>query len=132
MSILIHLVIAACYSVPALVVWLLLPEVLSQVTQLYAGLAGVALLSGGLVLHFVFFMHVRGRRFYYQIEDIHRQTRRLAEDLLETQNQSLQWCQVAEQMGKAGEHWVSQVISEIKVLQGLIETFAEPRLSRVD
>lgn len=125
MSILIHVIIAACYSMPALAVGLLLPEVLPKVSQLYAGLAAAAIMASGIVLHLVFFMHVRGRRFHYQIEDIHRQTRRLAEDLLETQTQSLQWRQAAEQMGKSGEHRVSQVISEVKVLQGLIETFAE-------
>jgi len=125
MSILIHVIIAACYSVPALAVGLLLPEVLPQVTQLNAGLAAAALMAGGLVLHLAFFMRVRSRRFDYQIEDIHRQTRRLAEDLLETQTQSLHWRQAAEQMGKAGEHRVSQVVSEVKVLQGLIETFAD-------
>lgn len=125
MSILIHVIIAACYSVPALAVGLLLPEALPQVTRLYAGAAAAALMAGGLVLHLAFVMRVRSRRFHYQIEDVHRQTRRLAEDLLETQTQSLHWRQAAEQMGKAGEHRVSQVISEVKVLQGLIETFAE-------
>jgi len=70
-------------------------------------------------------MQLRNRRLDYQIEDIHKQTRRLAEDLLETQTQSLHWRQAAEQMGKAGEQRVSQVISEVKVLQGLIESFAE-------
>lgn len=125
MSILIHVIIAACYSVPALAVGLLLPEALPRVSQLYAGIAAAGVMAGGLLLHLVFVMRVRSRRFDYQIEDIHRQTRRLAEDLLETQTQSLHWRQAAEQMGKAGEHRVSQVISEVKVLQGLIETFAE-------
>jgi len=125
MSILIHAIIAACYSVFALAVWLMLPAVLPQATPLYAGGAAASVMAGGLVLHLIFVMRVRSRRFDYQIANIHRQTRRLAEDLLETQTQSLHWRQAAEQMGKAGEHRVSQVISEVKVLQGLIETFAE-------
>ena len=125
MSILIHVIIAACYSVLALAVGLMLPAVAPQVTSLYGGVAAAAVMAGGVVLHLLFVMRVRSRRFDYQIEDIHRQTRRLAEDLLETQTQSLHWRQAAEQMGKAGEHRVSQVISEVKVLQGLIETFAE-------
>jgi cyclic-di-GMP phosphodiesterase TipF (flagellum assembly factor) len=125
MSILIHVIIAACYSVLALGVGLMLPAALPQVSELYAGLAAAAVMAGGLVLHLAFVMRLRSRRIHYQIEDIHRQTRRLAEDLLETQTQSLHWRQAAEQMGKAGEHRVSQVISEVKVLQGLIETFAE-------
>jgi hypothetical protein len=125
MSILIHVIIAACYSVLALGVGLMLPAALPQVSEIYAGLAAAAVMAGGLVLHLAFVMRLRSRRIHYQIEDIHRQTRRLAEDLLETQTQSLHWRQAAEQMGKAGEHRVSQVISEVKVLQGLIETFAE-------
>ncbi len=125
MSILIHVIIAACYSVPALAIGVLLPQALPQLSAPYAGLAAGAVMAGGLALHFAFVMRTSRQRFHYQIEDIHRQTRRLAEDLLETQTQSLHWRQAAEQMGKAGEHRVSQVISEVKVLQGLIETFAE-------
>ncbi len=125
MSILIHAIIAASYSVFALIAALLLPEVLPQVSALYGAVAGVAIFVGGLVLQFGLTMRQRSRFLAYQLEDIRRQTRRLAEDLLETQTQSLHWRQAAEQMGKAGEHRVSQVISEVKVLQGLIETFAE-------
>jgi cyclic-di-GMP phosphodiesterase TipF (flagellum assembly factor) len=125
MSILIHAIIAAAYSVLAFAAALVLPAVLPQLTPLYGAVAGIAIFAGGLMLHFGLTMRQRGRRFAYQLEAIHRQTRRLAEDLLETQTQSLHWRQAAEQMGKAGEHRVSQVISEVKVLQGLIETFAE-------
>ncbi len=125
MSILIHAIIAASYCVLALVVALLLPEVAPRMTALYGAVAGIAIFAGGLLLQFVLTMRQRSRQIAYQLEDVRRQTRRLAEDLLETQTQSLHWRQAAEQMGKAGEHRVSQVISEVKVLQGLIETFAE-------
>jgi cyclic-di-GMP phosphodiesterase TipF (flagellum assembly factor) len=125
MSILIHAIIAASYSVLALVAALLLPEVAPRMTPLYGAVAGIAIFVGGLVLQSGLTLRQRSRQFAYQLEDVRRQTRRLAEDLLETQTQSLHWRQAAEQMGKAGEHRVSQVISEVKVLQGLIETFAE-------
>ena len=65
------------------------------------------------------------RQTAIQLEEIRTQTLRLAEDLLVTQTQSLHWRQAAAQMGMAGEKRVSQVVSEVKVLQGLIETFAE-------
>ena len=125
MLILIHAIITACYSVLALAVGMLLPTVLPQVTQLYAALGAVAVLIVGLILQFSLILRLRSRQFNYQIEDVRKQTWRLAQDLLDTQTQSLHWRQAAQQMGKAGEARVSQVISEVKVLQGLIESFAE-------
>ncbi len=125
MSILIHAIVAASYSVLALIVALLLPELLPRFSPLYGVVAGVAIFVVGLVVHSSLTIRQRSRHLAYQLEDVRRQTRRLAQDLLETQTQSLHWRQAAEQMGKAGEQRVSQVISEVKVLQGLIETFAE-------
>ncbi len=125
MSILIHTIFAAFCGVLALAAALLLPDMLPQVTPLYGAAAGAAVMVGGLVLHFSLTLRRRSRHAAYQLEDIRQQTRRLAEDILETQTQTLHWRQAAEQMGKAGEQRVSQVISEVKVLQGLIETFAE-------
>ncbi len=125
MSILVHAIIAAFYSVLALAAALLLPEKVPQVTPQYAAAAGAAVFVVGLILHFSLTLRRRSRHAAFQLEDLRAQTRRLAEDILQTQTQSLHWRQAAEQMGKAGEHRVSQVISEVKVLQGLIETFAE-------
>ena len=125
MSILVHAIIAAFYSVLALAAALLLPEKVPQVTPQYAAAAGAAVFVAGLVLHFSLTLRRRSRHAAFQLEDLRAQTRRLAEDILQTQTQSLHWRQAAEQMGKAGEQRVSQVISEVKVLQGLIESFAE-------
>jgi cyclic-di-GMP phosphodiesterase TipF (flagellum assembly factor) len=125
MSILIQIIIAAAYSVLALAVAFVLPERVAQITPLYGALAGAVVMVAGLVLQFGLALRRQSRKAAFQLEDIRQQTRRLAEDLLETQTQSLHWRQAAEQMGKAGEQRVSQVISEVKVLQGLIETFAE-------
>ncbi|NNE84676.1 MAG: EAL domain-containing protein [Alphaproteobacteria bacterium] len=125
MSILIQIIIAAAYSVLALAAAFVLPERVPQVTPLYGAVAGAVVMIGGLVLQFGLALRRQSRRAAFQLEDIRKQTRLLAEDLLETQTQSLHWRQAAEQMGKAGEQRVSQVISEVKVLQGLIETFAE-------
>lgn len=125
MSILIQIITAAAYSVLALAVALVLPERVAQVTPLYGAVAGAVVMIGGLVLQFSLVLRRQSRKATFQLEDIRKQTRHLAEDLLETQTQSLHWRQAAEQMGKAGEQRVSQVISEVKVLQGLIETFAE-------
>jgi cyclic-di-GMP phosphodiesterase TipF (flagellum assembly factor) len=125
MSILINIIFAASYSVLALVAALLLPAMLPQVTSLYGAVAGAVVMVGGLVVQFSLTLRRQSRQAAFQLEDIHLQTRRLAEDLLETQTQSLHWRQAAEQMGKAGEQRVSQVVSEVKVLQGLIESFAE-------
>ncbi len=125
MSILIHAIIAACYTVLALASALLLPQLLPPVTQLHGTVAAIVLMLGGVALQFSLVLRRRSREHAFQIEDIRRQTRQLAEDLLETQTQSLHWRQAAEQMGRAGEQRVSKVISEVKVLQGLIETFAD-------
>ena len=125
MSILVHAIIATFYSVLALAAALLLPEKVPQATPQYAAAAGAAVFVVGLVLHFSLILRRRSRHAAFQLEDLRAQTRRLAEDILQTQTQSLHWRQAAEQMGKAGEQRVSQVISEVKVLQGLIESFAE-------
>lgn len=125
MSILVHAIIAAFYGVLALAAALLLPEKVPQVTPQYAAAAGAAVFVVGLVLHFGLTLRRRSRHADFQLEDLRTQTRRLAEDILQTQTQSLHWRQAAEQMGQAGEQRVSQVISEVKVLQGLIESFAE-------
>lgn len=125
MSILIQIISAAAYSVLALAVAFVLPERVPQVTPLYGVVAGAVVMIGGLVLQFSLALRHQNRKAAFQLEDIRKQTRLLAEDLLDTQTQSLHWRQAAEQMGKAGEQRVSQVISEVKVLQGLIETFAE-------
>ncbi len=125
MSILVHAIIATFYSVLALAAALLLPEKVPQATPQYAAAAGAAVFVVGLVLHFSLTLRRRSRHAAFQLEDLRAQTRRLAEDILQTQTQSLHWRQAAEQMGKAGEQRVSQVISEVKVLQGLIESFAE-------
>ncbi|MCZ6846307.1 MAG: EAL domain-containing protein, partial [Alphaproteobacteria bacterium] len=125
MSILVHAIIAAFYGVLALAAALLLPEKVPQATPQYAAAAGAAVFVVGLVLHFSLTLRRRSRHAAFQLEDLRTQTRRLAEDILQTQTQSLHWRQAAEQMGQAGEQRVSQVISEVKVLQGLIESFAE-------
>ncbi len=125
MSILVHAIIAAFYSVLALAAALLLSENVPQATPQYAAAAGAAVFVVGLVLHFSLTLRRRSRHAAFQLEDLRAQTRRLAEDILQTQTQSLHWRQAAEQMGQAGEQRVSQVISEVKVLQGLIESFAE-------
>lgn len=91
MSNLINAIIAACYSVLALATALLLPEVLPQLSQPYGAVAGAGVLVGGLVVQFFLILRARGRQFAYQLEDIRRQTQRLAEDLLDTQTQSLHW-----------------------------------------
>ena len=125
MLILIHIVFAAVYSVLALAAALVVPDVAPAVTPVYGAVAGVAVMVCGLILQFGFILRRQNRHASFQLEDIRKQTLRLAEDLLETQTQSLHWRQAAEQMGKAGEQRVSQVVSEVKVLQGLIESFAE-------
>ncbi|MDH3739336.1 MAG: EAL domain-containing protein [Alphaproteobacteria bacterium] len=125
MSILVHIVFVAFYCVLALAAATQLPILLLQVSPLQSAAAGIAVLIGAIILHFCVTMRRHSRKAAFQLEDIRQQTRRLAEDLLETQTQTLHWRQAAEQMGKAGEQRVSQVISEVKVLQGLIETFAE-------
>lgn len=54
-----------------------------------------------------------------------RQTREIAEELLNTQTQALQTRQALEQVGRAGEQRVSQMVTEVKVLQNLIESFSK-------
>ena len=131
MSILIHAIIAVTYGVLALAAALMLPEALPQVTQQYATVGAAAVVLVGAVTQFSLTLRRRRRQLDYQLEDIRLQTRRLAEDLLDTQTQSLHWRQAAEQMGMAGEQRVSQVISEVKVLQGLIESFSEQQARHV-
>lgn len=125
MSILVHLIIGACYGIAALAAAVLLPQMLPEVSQSRATAIGGVTVFAGLIVQFsTAILHAR-RQVARQFGEQHEQLRRLAQDLLDTQTQSLHWRQAAEQMGQAGEHRVSQVISEVRVLQGLIESFTE-------
>lgn len=125
MSILVHLIIAACYGLAALAVGLLLPQAVAQATPIDAAAAGALIALGGFAIHLITVSRLRRRAVDQQFGELRGQIRQLAQDLMDTQTQTLQWRQAAEQMGMAGEHRVSRVIGEVKVLQDLIESFAE-------
>ena len=80
---------------------------------------------GSAFAHYAFSQSERARKTREEMNLMRRQTREIAEDLLNTQTQALQIRQALEQVGRAGEQRVSQMVSEVKVLQGLIESFSQ-------
>jgi len=125
MSILVHLIIAASYGLAGLVVGVLLPEMVAQATPAHAAAAGALIAVGGFAVHLITVSRLRRRAIDQQFDELRGHIHQLAQDLQDTQTQALHWRQAAEQMGQAGEHRVSRVIGEVKVLQDLIESFAE-------
>lgn len=124
MSILLHAVIAASYVLLATALALLLPQSVPWISAEMAPFAGGLVFLAGALLHVVFAQAERHRRTREELNLVRRQAREIAEDLLETQTQALQLRQTMEQAGRAGEQRVSEVVAEVKVLQGLIESFS--------
>ena len=121
MSLILHIVIIASYFVLATAVALVAPALVPSLTADLAPLAAVIVFVACAVAHLVFAQSERNRRLVGELSLVRRQTREIAEDLRNTQTQALQMRQVIDQAGRAGEQRVSEVVSEVKVLQGLIE-----------
>ena len=124
MPILLHAIIAASYFLLATALALLLPQSVPWMTAEMAPMAGGLVFLAGALLHVVFAQSERNRRTLAELHLVRRQAREIAEDLLDTKTQALQLRQTMEQAGRAGEQRVSEVVSEVKVLQGLIEAFS--------
>ena len=125
MPLILPAIITASYSVLALALALLVPQYVPSVSPAVAPfLAGLVWL-GCAFAHYAFTQSERDRRNREELNVMRRQTREIAEDLLNTQTQALQIRQSLEQVGRAGEQRVSQMVAEVKVLQGLIESFSQ-------
>ncbi|MBO6781710.1 MAG: EAL domain-containing protein, partial [Alphaproteobacteria bacterium] len=125
MPLILHAIIAASYFVFASAIALLAPVYVSFVTQATAPFVGGIVFLACVFAQYVFAQSERNRRMAEEMNLVRRQTREIAEDLLNTQTQALQMRQALEQVGKAGEQRVSQMVSEVKVLQGLIVSFSQ-------
>lgn len=128
MPILLHAIIAASYFLLATALALLLPQSVPWMTVETAPFAGGIVFLAGALLHVVFAQAERHRRTMSELSLVRRQAREIAGDLLDTQTQALQLRQTMEQAGRAGEQRVSEVVSEVKVLQGLIEAFSRQHM----
>ncbi len=119
-----HAIIVASYFVLASAIALLVPQYVPAVTPAVAPfLAGLVFL-GCAFAHYAFAQSESARAIREEMNLVRRQTREIAQDILSTQTQALQTRQALEQVGRAGEQRVSQMVSEVKVLQGLIESFS--------
>ena len=87
-------------------------------------MAGLVFLSAAFG-HYAFTQSENQRRAREELRLVWRQTGEIAEELLNTQTQALQTRQALEQVGRAGEQRVSQMVNEVKVLQNLIESFSK-------
>jgi len=87
-------------------------------------MAGLVFLSAAFG-HYAFTQSENQRRAREELRLVWRQTWEIAEELLNTQTQALQTRQALEQVGRAGEQRVSQMVNEVKVLQNLIESFSK-------
>jgi cyclic-di-GMP phosphodiesterase TipF (flagellum assembly factor) len=125
MTILLHAIIVASYFVLATAFALLVPEYVPAVTTAIAPFLAGWVFLGSAFAHYAFSQSERARKTREEMNLMRRQTREIAEDLLNTQTQALQIRQALEQVGRAGEQRVSQMVSEVKVLQGLIESFSQ-------
>lgn len=124
MSLILHIIIIASYFVFASAVALVAPRVVPSLSTDVAPLAAGVLFLGCAIAHLMFAQAERNKRLLQEMTVVRRQTREIAEDLLSTQTQALQMRQTVDQAGRAGEQRVSEVIAEVKVLQGLIEVFS--------
>lgn len=124
MPLILHTVIFASYFVLASAIALLVPVYVPGVSQAMAPFAGIFVFTVCGFSHYAFIQSERERRLKEEMTLVRRQTREIAQDLLDTQTQALQMRQTLEQVGRAGEQRVSQMVSEVKVLQGLIESFS--------
>ena len=126
-----HIIIIASYFVVASAVALVAPAFVPALSAQVAPLAAGLLFLACAVAHLVFAQLDRNRRLLQELTVVRRQTREIAEDMLNTQTQALQMRQTVDQAGRAGEQRVSEVIAEVKVLQGLIEVFSRKQEARV-
>lgn len=124
MSLILHIIIVASYFVLASALALVAPRVVPALSTDVAPLAAGLLFLACAFAHLIFVQADRNRRLTGALNVMRRQTREIAEDLLSTQTQALQLRQIVDQAGRAGEQRVSEVVSEVKVLQGLIEAFS--------
>jgi len=131
MPLLLHAIIVASYFVLASAIALLVPVYIPGVSEAMSPFAGIFTFLMCGFAHYAFVQSERERRMNEELILMRRQTREIAEDLLNTQTQALQMRQSLEQVGKAGEQRVSQMVSEVKVLQGLIESFSHKQAQQV-
>jgi len=124
MSLILHIIIIASYFVLASAVALVAPRVVPGLSADVAPLAAGMVFLACAVAHLMFAQADRNRRLMQELTVVRRQTREIAEDLLNTQTQALQMRQTVDQAGRAGEQRVSEMVAEVKVLQGLIEVFS--------
>lgn len=124
MSLILHIIIVASYFVLASAMALVAPRAVPALSTDVAPLAAGLLFLACAFAHLIFVQADRNRRLTGALNVMRRQTREIAEDLLSTQTQALQLRQIVDQAGRAGEQRVSEVVSEVKVLQGLIEAFS--------
>ena len=124
MSLILHIIIIASYFVVASAVALVAPRVVPALSADVAPLAAGMVFLVCAIAHLMYVQSNRNRRVMQDLTIVRRQTREIAEDLLSTQTQALQMRQTVDQAGRAGEQRVSEVIAEVKVLQGLIEVFS--------
>lgn len=124
MRLILHAITVASYFVLASAVALVAPAFVPALTPAIAPLAAGVVFLACAVAHLVLAQAGRNLRLSEELNAMRRRTREIAEDLLSTQTQALQLRQAMEQSGKAGEQRVSQVVAEVKVLQGLIEAFS--------
>jgi cyclic-di-GMP phosphodiesterase TipF (flagellum assembly factor) len=124
MRLILHAILVASYFVLASAVVLVAPAFVPALTPDIAPLAAGVLFLACAFAHLMLAQAGRNRRLADELNVMRRQTREIAEDLLSTQTQALQLRQAMEQAGKAGEQRVTQMVAEVKVLQGLIEAFS--------
>jgi hypothetical protein len=124
MSLILNIIIIASYFVVASAVALVAPRVVPALSADVAPLAAGMVFLVCAIAHLMYVQSNRNRRVMQDLTIVRRQTREIAEDLLSTQTQALQMRQTVDQAGRAGEQRVSEVIAEVKVLQGLIEVFS--------
>lgn len=124
MSLILHIIIIASYFVLATAVALVAPAIVPALSADMAPLAAGMVFLTCAIAHLMFAQSDRNRRLLQELTVVRRQTREIAEDLLSTQTQALQMRQTVDQAGRAGEQRVSEMVAEVKVLQGLIEVFS--------
>ncbi len=124
MPLLLHLLFFACYLLAASAVAVLAPNFVVWMLPQTAFIAAGGLFLASVLLHIVVTQSDRQRRIAGELALMRDQTHTLAEGMLATQQKTMEMRNAVDEAGRHGDERVSAMVAEVKVLQGLIETFS--------
>ena len=123
MTILLHALICASYLLVAVATAIVLPEVAEWLPEAASPYIGGLLFLIAAIAHTVFAQSEHQRRLGARVEAMRDGQQRLATALTQAQGEANRLREALDTAGREGEQRVSQVVSEVRVLQDLVEKF---------